>query len=253
MLDNQVSQKMQVADDVSLFTVTNAVPSPKGVVVIVHGLAEHQGRYDYVVSKLNAFGYSTYRFDHRGHGRSDGERGYLEDFNIFLDDTDKIMQQAAEENPGLPLFMLGHSMGGYIAAGYGVKYPGKLQGQIFSGAAAIVLPIFEGLREVDFNTDQRTMAPNALGHLICRDQTVVQDYADDPLVLKEMTQKLLGEVFITGAEWLMKNMEAHKTPCLVLHGGGDEIVTPKHRKFCTNTLQLRIRPSKSTTGCFTKS
>jgi len=230
-LPNAVQGNLQVAENISLFTEKNTVPNPKGAVVIVHGLAEHLGRYEYLVSKLNGFGYSTYRYDHRGHGRSDGERGYLEDFNIFLDDTDRIVERVRTENPGLPVFMLGHSMGGYITAAYGVKYPGKLQGQILSGAAVIVLPIFEELRDVDFNSEARIMVPNGLGHLICRDQAVVEDYAKDPLVLKEMTRKLLGEVFITGAEWLMANMTDHAVPCLILHGGDDQIVTPEASKF----------------------
>ena len=230
-LPNAVQGNVQVAENISLFTEKNPVPNPKGAVVIVHGLAEHLGRYDYVVSRLNEAGYTTYRYDHRGHGRSDGERGYLEDFSIFIDDTDQIVDKARTENPDLPVFMLGHSMGGYITAAYGVKYPGRLQGQILSGAAVIVLPIFEELRDVDFNSTTRIMVPNGLGHLICRDQAVVKDYAKDPLVLKEMTRKLLGEVFITGAEWLMAHMADHSVPCLILHGGDDQIVTPEASQF----------------------
>ena len=249
-LPNSMQEKMQVAENISLFTEKNPVSHPKGVVVIVHGLAEHLGRYDYVASQLNEAGYTTYRYDHRGHGRSDGERGYIEDFNIFLDDTDRMVDLARAENPDLPLFMLGHSMGGYIAAAYGVKYPGKLQGQVLSGAAVTVLPIFEELRQVDFNSEPRTMAPNALVQLICRDPSVVQDYADDPLVLKEMTQKLLGEVFITGAEWLMENMGDHNIPCLILHGGGDQIVTPEASTFMYAHTSAQDKTLKIYDGLF---
>jgi alpha-beta hydrolase superfamily lysophospholipase len=249
-LSNSVQGSMQVAPDIALFTETNLVPQAKGVVIIVHGLAEHLGRYDYVVSKLNEAGYSTYRYDHRGHGRSDGRRGYLDDFNIFINDTDRMVEKARIENPGLPLFMLGHSMGGYITAAYGVKYPDKLQGQILSGAAVIVLPIFEELKDVDFNSEETIMVPNALGHLICRDQAVVKDYADDPLVLKEMTRKLLGQVFITGAQWLMKNMGRHEIPCLILHGGDDRIVTPEASKFMYANASAKDKTLKIYEGMF---
>ena len=109
---------------VELFTAVDEVENAKGVVLIVHGLAEHLGRYDLVTQELNGAGYTVYRFDNQGHGRSGGERGYLDDFNLFLDDTDILVEKIRAEQYGLPIFMLGHSMGGFITAGYGVKYPG---------------------------------------------------------------------------------------------------------------------------------
>ena len=230
-LTNTIEGQLKVAEEVSLYTVKNPVEQPKAAVLIVHGLAEHQGRYEYVVEKLNSFGYCVYRFDNRGHGKSGGERGYLDNFQDFLDDTDKAVEWAKKDHPELPLFMLGHSMGGYITGGYGVKYPGKLAGQIFSGPAVIVLPIFEDLRKIDFDQLPRETMPNSLANLICRDQKVVQDYIDDPLVLKSTTYKLLGEVFIRGAEWLVERMEEYTYPCLILHGGGDQIVTPEASKY----------------------
>ena len=98
--------------------------------IIVHGLCEHSGRYDYVTAKFNACGYSVYRFDNRGHGRSGGDRGYVNDFNEFIDDAEKIVDMVKKANPKIPVFMLGHSMGGFITAAYGVKYPGRLAGQV---------------------------------------------------------------------------------------------------------------------------
>ncbi|GAK61170.1 PldB protein [Candidatus Vecturithrix granuli] len=230
-LTNTIEGQLKMTEEVSLYTVKNPVEQPQAAVLIVHGLAEHLGRYEYVVEKLNSFGYSVYRFDHRGHGKSGGEKGYLDNFHDFLDDTDKAVAWAKIDQPDLPLFMLGHSMGGYIAAGYGVKYPGKLAGQIFSGPAVIVLPIFESLRTIDFDRLPRETMPNSLASLICRDQKVVQDYIDDPLVLKSTTYKLLGEVFIRGAEWLVERMETYTYPCLILHGGGDQIVTPEAARY----------------------
>ncbi len=139
---NQTS-KLDVAKGIELFVLKNLVQSPKAAVIIVHGLCEHAGRYNYVASRLNDSGCSVYRFDNRGHGRSGGERGYIADYQIFIDDAQKIVGIAEEENPGIPLFMLGHSMGGFITASYGVKYPDKLAGQILSGAAVTVQPIFK--------------------------------------------------------------------------------------------------------------
>lgn len=221
---------------VELFVTVNRAPAPRAVVVLVHGLCEHLGRYDQVTRELGEAGLSVYRFDNQGHGRSGGERGYLDDFHAFIDDADLLVAKAKQENPGLPVFMLGHSMGGFITAAYGVKYPGKLAGQVLSGAAVTVLPLFEAFKEIDFDHEPRVKVPNALSAVICRDKTVVDAYDADPLVLKESCQKLLGEVFINGASWLVEKLPAYDYPCLILHGGDDQIVTPEASRFMYDTI-----------------
>ena len=165
-----------------------------------------------------------YRFDNRGHGRSGGKRGYLDDFQKFIDDADLFVGRAQKENPESPLFMLGHSMGGFITAGYGAKYPGKLKGQVFTGPVIIELPIFDALKAMEVENAPETPIPNALSALICRDRRVVEDYENDPLVLKETTLKLLTDVFINGVKWLGENLQDYTYPCLILHGGDDQIV-----------------------------
>ncbi len=121
-------------DGFQLFTRKDVPENVKAAVIVVHGLCEHLGRYEYLTEKLNAHNFSVYRFDHRGHGKSDGERAYLEDFNCLVDDTDFMMERAKAENPGLPVFLIGHSMGGFTVACYGAKYPGKVDGLVLSGA-----------------------------------------------------------------------------------------------------------------------
>ena len=106
---------------------------PGAVLVIVHGLAEHAGRYDYVTRKLNENEISVTGFDLRGHGRSGGLRGNNDDPDKFLKDTDLVARLALKENQGKPVFMLGHSLGGLIAAGYGAGHGDVLKGMIPSG------------------------------------------------------------------------------------------------------------------------
>ena len=77
------------------------------VAVIVHGLAEHQGRYDYLANLFHQHGIGTYRFDHRGHGRSEGENAHYNDFNEMLDDVNVIVDMAIAENPDKPVFWWG--------------------------------------------------------------------------------------------------------------------------------------------------
>jgi alpha-beta hydrolase superfamily lysophospholipase len=218
-------------DGVELYHRRDVPESPRGAIVITHGLGEHCHRYDWVVERLNEAGWGVWRFDNRGHGRSGGARGYLDDFNKYFYDADVIVERALSENPGRPVFMLGHSMGGFITGGYGVRYPGKLAGQVLSGACVKSLPIFDGLRSVDIEKIALDRADNALSSLICRSKAVVEAYDSDPYVLHVFAQKLLHEVFINGIDWLVTVESRHEYPCLILHGGDDRIVPPACSEF----------------------
>lgn len=106
----------------------DAPEQPKAAVVIVHGLCEHFGRYDYVTQRLLEAGYAVVRFDHRGHGRSMGKKVWYDDRTQIVSDTDLFVEEARAQFPDLPVFMIGHSMGGFGAASYGTAHPGKLDG-----------------------------------------------------------------------------------------------------------------------------
>jgi len=218
--------RLTAGDDVDLFVSKHVLADARAVIVIVHGLCEHSGRYQYVTAEFNNFGYSVYRFDNRGHGRSGGDRGYINDFNELIDDAQKVVDRVRLENPGLPVFMLGHSLGGFIAAACAVKYPGRLSGQVLSGAAVMIQPVLAALEGVDFSETPRAPIVNTLTDMVCRDPEVVRAYREDPLNLKEFTTRLMSESLLRGARWLMNRQVDYACPCLILHGGADQIVTP---------------------------
>ena len=128
-----------------LFFRKNIVPNAKGAVVIVHGAAEHSGRYDYLAKRLNDAGYSTYRFDHRGHGRSARPyvdnaipRGHIDDWSNLVNDVHQFVQIAHQENAGKKVFLFGHSMGSFAVQSYGAKYPGTVAGIVSNGGGIAV-------------------------------------------------------------------------------------------------------------------
>lgn len=130
-----------------LFFRKNIVPNAKGAVVIVHGAAEHSGRYDYLAKRLNDAGYSTYRFDHRGHGRSARPyvdnaipRGHIDDWSNLVNDVHQFVQIAHQENAGKKVFLFGHSMGSFAVQSYGAKYPGTVAGIVSNGGGIAVNP-----------------------------------------------------------------------------------------------------------------
>lgn len=128
-----------------IFFSKNTVPNAKGTVVVVHGMAEHSARYDYVAYRLNQAGYNVYRIDHRGHGKSaqpfNGQiKGNVDSFAWLTDDLDQLVDMAHREQPG-KLFMLGHSMGAMATQMYGTQHPDKVDGTISSGGG-VPLNIF---------------------------------------------------------------------------------------------------------------
>lgn len=115
-----------------LFVRRWAIPSPVRVVVIAHGIAEHSGRYEHVAQRFADDGATIYAPDHAGHGRSGGEFGHIESIEDLADDLGLVIGLARGENPGLPLVLVGHSLGGLITTRY-------LQRNGTDGLAALVL------------------------------------------------------------------------------------------------------------------
>lgn len=217
-----LESKIKSFDGRELYFVKDPIEKPKAVVVFVHGLGEHLGRYNYLTKKFNEAGFSVYRFDHRGHGHSEGARAFYEDYNELIDDVNHIIEIAKKDNPDHPIFVLGHSMGGYAVACYGVKYPNQVNGIIMSGGltrdkGGLITSLSKDLNPIMY-------LPNTLGSVVSRDPDIVKAYGEDPLVLKEISVGLYYAL-ANGLQWLMDNTSAFNYPVLILHGGDDRIVS----------------------------
>ena len=115
-------------------------PDPHRLLVLVHGYAEHSGRYDHVGTWFGERGYAVHAYDQRGHGRSDGRRCHVERFSEYLDDAEIFLAAAGSEHVGLPTYLLGHSMGGLVVATLLVERKPEIQAAITSGAALRLSP-----------------------------------------------------------------------------------------------------------------
>jgi len=211
-------------DGTKLFFRKEIPTNPKAVLVLIHGMCEHQGRYGYLTARLNARGYAVYKFDHRGHGKSDGMRVYYSDFQEIIKDTDVVAGMAFDENPQLPVLMLGHSMGGYAAALYGIQHPGRVKGIVLSGPitvnnSGLGVAVCEQKPSVD------SYWP-ASSYGVSSDPAMVKQWEDDPLVDKQISAGLLYTL-LDGCEYIRKNTDKFTDPALFLHGGRDPIVTEK--------------------------
>lgn len=144
--ENRMQEERMIIsfDGTKLRLKKDAVENPKALIVIAHGLCEHLNRYDYFTEKLNENGYSVYRYDQRGHGKSEGKKVYFKDFNEMPDDLGQILALAREESEGKKVFLFGHSMGGETVTLFGTKNPGMADGIITSGAQLItIIPLWE--------------------------------------------------------------------------------------------------------------
>lgn len=214
----------------------------RAIAVIVHGLCEHQGRYDYLTKKFCARGVGCYRFDHRGHGRSDGERTYYSDWNQLPDDTNVVVDLAIQENPGLPVFLVGHSMGGYTVTLYGCKYPGKLRGIVTSGA--LTHDNRRLIADIPKDLDPHTKLPNELGEGVCSVRAVVDAYTADPFNTKTFTAGLCYALN-GGIAWLEEHFSDFAYPVLMLHGERDALVDVSDtfelfKKISSHDRQMKI-------------
>jgi acylglycerol lipase len=149
--------------------------STRAVLLVAHGFAEHSGRYGNLVDYFVPRGYAVYALDHRGHGKSDGERVQVDNFNEYLIDLKTFFDMVRKENPDSKIFLVGHSMGAAISTAYTVEYQDELAGLILSGGGITrpgdpPLPVRTG----------RPLDASMLSH----DQAVVDAYVNDPLVYR---------------------------------------------------------------------
>jgi len=231
--------------DVKIFYSIDKVEEPKAAVIFVHGICEHLGRYEYLKDKFNEANYNVYRYDARGHGKSEGKRGYLEDFEDYLDDLDILVNIVKRENRNLKLILVGHSMGGLVATAYTCKYPNKVDLLALSGACNVCPKMANSLKCLPYNILGKFSINNKLGEGVCGDKKVVEAYNKDPLILKKMSLRLLGNAFVKGTKYVKKNIKNIKCPTLVMHGEKDGLVVKDTGEWTFNNLickdkELRI-------------
>ena len=200
----------------------------RAVVAIVHGVNSHSGYYTWTAEQLVADGLAVYALDLHGRGKSDGERFYLEKIDDYLTDVDTLVRLAKSREPGLPLFLLGHSAGGVISCVYTLEHQRELAGLICESFAFQVaapdfaLAVVKGLSH---------LAPHA--HVLrlkneefSRDPQVVQAMNDDPLIADEVQPTKTVAELVRADERLKREFPLITLPVLILHGTADKVTKP---------------------------
>ncbi|MGV0654808.1 lysophospholipase [Mycolicibacterium thermoresistibile] len=202
--------------------------APRGVVVIAHGFGEHARRYDHVAQRFGAAGLVVYALDHRGHGRSGGKRVYLRDISEYTDDFHTLVGIATSEQPGLPVVVLGHSMGGGIVFAYGVEHPDDYTAMVLSGPAvsvsAEVSPLLAVAAKVLGRLAPGLPVEQLPTHLVSRDPDVVAAYQADPLVHHGKMPAGIARALLLVSDTMPQRAPALTAPLLVVHGDQDKLV-----------------------------
>jgi len=221
----------------------------RAALIVVHGVAEHSGRYMNLVNALVPEGYSVYGLDHYGHGRSGGRRLFVPSFDYFTQCLDTLVDRVRQWEPGKKCVLVGHSMGGLICAAYLTALQDKVDGAILSGPAVKVPEDISALTIWAARIFSK-LAP-ALGikqlaaDQISRDPEVVRAYVNDPLVSTGKLTARLAEQLLWACQDLEKTAPGIQIPLYILQGASDTLVDPDgarqfHDAVCSADKQITV-------------
>lgn len=227
-VSKSVVQKIQTVDGLNLH-LQKDIPKqkPKAIVVISHGLASHSGVFGEFAKTMNDNAIAVYRFDHRGHGKSDGRDSiHINSYFEMVEDLRLVVEKAKRENPNTPVFVLGHSMGGHISALYGTKYPNDVDGFIL---AAGVLRY----NQMNFGHLPRPESAGSFVNGAVAMTTLNLPFngeglsvGGDPLMLEKFSVSFPNS-FKEGVQYLKDNDDKFIAPVLLISGNKDLFVVPK--------------------------
>jgi alpha-beta hydrolase superfamily lysophospholipase len=246
-----IPSSLTTADGLSLHLQSWPAADAPGTVLIVHGLGEHIGRYAHVAAHLNGWGWNVVGYDHRGHGRSQGDKGRLNDSDDLLVDLAMVIDLVRQQHAG-PLVLLGHSMGGLIAARFVAEVAGPGQPAAwYRPVDALVLS--SPALAADTNAVQKLMlavfgplAPNLAVNnglqpaWISRDPGVVAAYTADPLVHDRLSPRL-GRFILSSGDLVRERAGLWALPTLLIYAGSDRCVAPRgSREFAQSAPKAAV-------------
>jgi alpha-beta hydrolase superfamily lysophospholipase len=221
---------------------------PRAAVLVVHGLGEHAGRYDELANRLNGWGFAVRSYDQYGHGESGGVRGALPQHTRLLDDLCDLADSMRRRHPGAPLVLLGHSMGGLIAAGFVARGLYPVDALVLSSPALATR--LNAVQKLLMAVVPR-LAPNlAVSNgldpdYLTHDTAVVQAYRADPLVHDRISGRLARFIADEGPP-ILAQAPHWNVPTLLMYAGDDRIVDPQGSRQFAQVAP----PAVVTSRCF---
>jgi len=202
--------------------------TPRAVLVLVHGFKSHSGYFEWAGEHFAAQGYAVYALDHRGRGRSEGDRFFVEHVSEYVDDVATFVKLAKARESGLPVFVLGHSAGGVISCVYTLEHQSEIAGLICESfayrvpAPDFVLAVVKGISHL-WPHAQVLKLPN---EGFSRDPKVVEAMNADPLLAGEVQPTSTVAAMVRADERLEQEFPQIKLPVLIMHGTQDIVTKP---------------------------
>lgn len=226
----------------------------RAVLLVVHGLAEHSGRYMNVVNHFVPLGYAVYGLDHIGHGKSEGTRVFVNRFADYTDTLKLYFDAIRLEHPDKPVFLVGHSMGGLIGALYLLEHQDELTGAVLSGPlvkmAGDISPVVVFMGKLLSAVAPKAGLTALAAEGISRDPAVVQAYVNDPLVYTgKITARLAGEL-VAATQRLTAEAAKITLPLLIVQGSEDKLVDPAGAKLLYDTVSSTDKTLKVYEGFY---
>lgn len=225
---------------------TREVENARAALIVVHGLFEHSRRYEELAAYMAGHGISCFLLDIRGHGSSEGRRGHVRSFDVLLQDLDRFRREVQGlVSPDLPLFLLGHSLGGLIAVRYLEEYDPMFRGAIITSpwlGTVVPAPRWQIITASILNHIMPAfpfpfrLDPDDLSH----DPERVADYRTDPLIHSTITPRLFAETS-SAIELAVRRGDRIAAPVLFLLAGDDRIVdTARSMAFARDLAADRV-------------
>ncbi|PWB51602.1 MAG: alpha/beta hydrolase [Anaerolineales bacterium] len=226
----------------------------KSILFVVHGLGEHSGRYMNVVNHFVPLGYAVYSLDHIGHGKSDGEREVITRFEDFTEPLTIYYNMVKSWQPGKPIFIVGHSLGGLISCYYLLDNQDKFRGAVIS-AASVKVPANISSSTIAMGKILSAIAPKA-GLLaldatgVSRDPAVVAAYVNDPLVFHGKTPARLAAEMLRAMKRVTAEVEKITLPFMVVQGNNDKLVDPDGTQLLYDKASSKDKSIKRYEGLY---
>jgi acylglycerol lipase len=226
--------------------------TPRAVVVICHGVNSHGGQYEWAGQELAKSDLSVYALDLRGRGKSDGERFYVDDVSEYVSDVSGLIQLAKQREPGLPVFLLGHSAGGVVSCTYALDHQTEIAGLICESFAFKVpapdfaLAAIKGLSKFA----PRLPVLKLKNKDFTRDPIALQKLEQDPLIAGEVQPAKTVAALVRADERLKKEFGLLKIPVFILHGTHDKATVPSGSQFFYDTAGSADKTLKLYDGHF---
>lgn len=238
----------QTPDGLDLFFRCVRHEHPTAVLIFIHGMAEHTGRYQYPLTYFSERNYTIYAMDLRGHGESSGLRVYAESMDQLVEDVDLFVSQVIENEPKKKVFLIGHSFGGQLVLNYISRHPKGVSGFLVSSPnirLRVKVPFWKLCLAPVLSRflPKLTMGNEIDPALVSHDPQVVEAYRRDKKVIKKITTRL-ADIVLSDHQHIMSLAPSIKTPAFLMHAGADRICDPQGTENFFNRMKVKDKTLK---------